>query len=156
MTAEPLCIRTFGEAVRNNMNKKSIIKKMDNEGITETSSTENASGISVFYSLLLESLFYTARTDGSGDVFNLDAKMATNLKKGTWDVKEEIIDLAQNKGTASNVSYFFAVNLLPNILKGYQDVVLDAVLTVIENDSNLGKTTQTKFKKMRNRVGANR
>ena len=103
----------------------------------------------MFYSLLLESLFYTAHTDGSGDVFNLDAKMATNLKKGTWDVKEEIIDLAQNKGTASNISYFFAVNLLPNILKGYQDVVLDAVLVVIENDCDLGKTTQTKFKKMR-------
>jgi len=149
MAAEPLCIRTFGEAVRTNMNKKSIIKKMDCKGKTETTSTEDASGVFVFYSLMLESLLYTDRTDGGRDVVNVDSKMATNLKNGKSDVHDDIITLAQTKGAQENVSFFFAANLIPNITNGRKDIVMDTVLTAIENDSSLGKVTQGKFKKWR-------
>ena len=57
--------------------------------------------------------------------------------------------MAQTKCAVANVSTFFANNLLPNITKNRQDIVLDAILNIIECDSNLGATLQKRFKKMR-------
>jgi hypothetical protein len=134
------------------MNKKSVIKSLDSErkfALTGLQETKDASGIFVFYSLLLESLSYGASVDGIDGIPDISKTQTTYLKSGQSPVPDKFIEIAQINGTVANVSAFFSINLILNIVKASQSIVLDGVLALIEGDSSLGKTVHKKLKAWR-------
>ena len=152
MASESLCLRTFGECVRPCMNKKSVIKSLDSErkfAITGRQDTRDASGVNVFYTLLMKSLSYGASVDGIDAIPDISKTQATYLKTGQSTVPDKFIEIAQLSGTVADVSSFFSINLIPNIVKTSQSVALDRVLALIEGDTLLGKTKQKQFKAWR-------
>lgn len=144
MSTESLCLRTFAEAVRNRMNKKSVIKFLDPETKFAVLGDEerDATGIFVFYSLLLDSLSYAAKMDGVVCVPDISKTQTTYLKSGQSPVPDKFIEIAQRPSAVADVSSCFAINLVPNIPKGDLSVVLDAVLAITQNDDSIGKTKQ--------------
>lgn len=152
MAAETLCLRTFAEIVRSHMNKKSVIKKLDDErkfvqtGFIET---KDASGVFVFYSLLLDSLSYAAKVDGVDGIPDVSKQITTYIKSGQSEVPAKFIEIAQGKTTVANVSTCFSINLIPNITQSSLNIVLDAVLALVLADASLGKTTHKNFKDWR-------
>jgi len=153
MVSEALCLRTFGECVRPCMNKKSVIKSLDfGRKFTQTGlqETRDASGVNVFYSLLMESLSYGASVDGIEGIPDISKTQTTYLKSGQSDVPAKFVEIAQKSGAVADVSAFFAINLISNIVKSSQAVCLDRVLALVEGDSSLGKTKQKQFKAWRN------
>ena len=151
MAEKTLCIRTFGEAVRKHMNKKATVKIF---GGTEKfyvtgQKTVNASGIHVFYTLLLESLTHVYEINGATGLPDIRKQLTTNLKNGKVNVPSSIITLAQDKKAAEYTSTCFAINLIPNIPKDSLSIVLDAVLEIIQQDSSLGGTKKASFLKWR-------
>ena len=134
------------------MKKNSVIKIFDySEKFKQTGrqKTVDATGVFVFYSLLLESLAYIANVDGMIGIPDISKTQTTYLKNGRSPVPAIFIEIAQNDSTVANVSYYFSANLIPNIPKGNQSIVLDAVLALVEGDISLGKSKQTAIKKMR-------
>ena len=99
MVAGPLCIRTFGEAIRPHMNKNAVIKIFDSVRKFEITGQRNAdaSGVFEFYSLLLNSLTHASIVDGVADLPDIRPQTATYLKNGTQDVHPKIVTLAQNQ-----------------------------------------------------------
>ncbi len=153
MSTEALCLRTFSNCVRPHMNKKSVIKSFDTANkfaLTGLQETKDASGIFVFYSLLLSSLSYAAEVDGETDIPDVSKTQATYLHSGQAPVPVKFVELAQSKDAAINVSTCFAINLIPNMPKSSLNIVLDAVLSLIVGDASLGKTTHKNFKAWRN------
>lgn len=151
MSTESLCLRTFAEAVRSRMNKKSVIKYLDPETKFAILNSEerDTTGVFVFYSLLLECLSYTAEVDGVEGIPDISKTQTTYLKSGQSPVPDKFIEIAQRKSAVADVSACFAINLIPNIPKCNQNVVLDAVLAITQNDDSIGKTKQKAFKALR-------
>ena len=144
MSTESLCLRTFAEAVRNRMNKKSVIKFLDPETKFAVLGDEerDATGVFVFYSLLLDSLSYAAKMDSVVGVPDISKTQTTYLKSGQSPVPDKFIEIAQRPSAVADVSSCFAINLVPNIPRGDLSIVLDAVLAITQNDDSIGKTKQ--------------
>ena len=97
MASEPLCIRTFAEVVRTHVNKNSIVKVLNGNQKFEVTGqeTKDASGVFVFYSLLLDSLAHAYTIDGGTGLPDISKQLTTYLKNGQSEVSAKFIEVAQ-------------------------------------------------------------
>ena len=146
MNGEPLCFRTFSEIVRPRMNKKSKIKNLTDEKVN----IKDGTGVFVCYSLLLDSILSVAIKERDTSLPDVSGTMTTQLKKGNAEVHEKIIEITQRKSAFKEISYFFAVNLIPNIMPNSLNIVLDAIDVLVQEDTVIGKTMKKNLKKDKN------
>jgi hypothetical protein len=83
------------------------------------------------------------------DIPDISKTQATYLKQGTSPVPDKFVEIAQRKNAAADVSSCFAINIIPNIPKSSLNMVLDGVLSLIQDDASIGKTTQKSFQRLR-------
>ncbi|MDR2559219.1 MAG: hypothetical protein LBC86_06730 [Oscillospiraceae bacterium] len=149
MNREALCVATFCEVIRPNMNKKSAFKYYDDDKKLFTTElgviTKDGSGVLNFYTLLFESLTYNPQFTAD-DIPDIAAPRITQIKKRNEKVPDAFISIAQLPGIANSVSCFFAANLTPNINKKSLNIVVDAVDSLVQNDTSLGKKNLKLFK----------
>jgi len=146
VSLEPLCARTFCEAVRPRMNKKTRTKNFYNEKnfIDAGASGKEFDGSKDihFFPLLFKAVMYIAVSNGELELPDVSAKMVSELKNGMSEVHPKIIEIAQRKETLKAVGEYFAINLIPNMTKAALTAALDAIDTLVMGDVSLGKTLQ--------------
>jgi hypothetical protein len=133
------------------MNKKAVIKTFENSRDFNVAGQEvkDASGIFVFYSLLLESLAHCGQVNAIDGIPDVSSAQTTYLASGQREVPGKFVEIAQMLGAPAHVGAYFSLNLIPNITKASVAIVLDAVMSIIEEDDSIGKATQHTFKKWR-------
>jgi hypothetical protein len=131
------------------MNKKSAIKTFeeDRDFTVIGQETKDASGVFVFYSLLLESLAHFGHICGVEGIPDVSSTQTTYLVSGQREVPGKFVEIAQFPNASAHVGTFFSLNLIPNMAKTSVSIAMDAVLTIIEEDDSIGKATQRTFKK---------
>jgi len=97
------------------MNKKSTIKVMNGNVKFEETGQEfkDASGVFVFYSLLLNSLTHAYTISGGAGLPDVSKQLTTYLKSGQWEISDKFVEVAQTKGVVADVSTCFSMNLIP-------------------------------------------
>lgn len=146
MSVESLCIRAFAETIREKMDQKACIKNFDSENNLFQSDSEvktkaaiNLTGVYNFYKLLLDAVIYISMGKNEDGIPDIDATMATQLKKGKWEVHQKIKEIAQRKSAKKIVSDYFAANLIPNIPKSVRTNVLDSIDDLVRNSEDVRK-----------------
>ena len=145
MSEKTLNIRTFAEAMRERMDKKSCIKDFDIG--TETIQIIDLTRVFHFYYQLLKAVVYSVDEDGIPDI---SKTMTTQLKRGNDEVHQKIKEIAQRKETRRAVAAYFEVNLIPNIPSVVRASVLDDVDALVQNDKGIAQRRRKSLKELRN------
>lgn len=143
MTCEPLCVRTFAEAIQPRMNTKVDIKIPE----IDTVQVKNLRKDIHFFSLLLDALAQVAPTE----LLTVDKSIISRLKRGEIDVPVAYLSLAQQAKSSVQVGELFAQTLTTEayISRDSLNSAIDTIAELIRNDASLGKTTQAKFQRLR-------
>jgi transcriptional regulator with XRE-family HTH domain len=103
----------------------------------------DASQYMVFYSLILESIYYKR---GDSCLERISKWQATRLRNGEQYVPECFeVHQDKHKGAVRDVAEFFVANILPNLEKGVQTAVVSKVMALIKE--NCMKSVVTELKK---------
>lgn len=141
-----LCLRTYAECVRPYMKKKSVFKPNVGLAIVRKE-TIDGQGIHAFYSMLLDALTNNVKEEDLQEIPDITNSLTTHLKSGAADVHNKFVELAQRENVVEDVEEYFNDYLIPNIPKESLDTVNDAIVSLIEKDSEIGATKQEKLKR---------
>lgn len=155
MSANPLCLRTFGEIIRPCMSKKMCKKEyladkksFESDVDVRNRSSINGSSVYEFYTLLYSSILYLPIANEENRIPDIGRPMITQVKRGNAEVHNKIKEIAQRKDADVHAGVFFATNIVPNIPK-VLDTVLDNIDALVQGDASLGKKMQATLKKSR-------
>ncbi len=152
MSAESLCLRTFGEIVRPRVSKKMRKKEyllasgeFEDDHVIAHRAAINGSAIGKFYSeILLEAILYFPRANEE-DVPDITPAMCSQLKNGRIEAHEGVVRYAQQTNAVKIVGDFLNINLIPHIPKAVLSIVLDDVNRLVQGDTSLGAEKQRKL-----------
>lgn len=155
MSAEPLCLRTFGEILRPYMSKKMCKKEylpdknaFESDVAVRGRTSIDGTLIHTCYNLLLESILYLSIANEEKGIPDIGRPMITQIRRGRAEVHNKIKEIAQRKDADVSVGVFFAANIIPNIPK-VLDTVLDKIDALVQSDASLGRKMQATLKKSR-------